>query len=160
MTVSGTSGTNSATFSSKEVGPFTRTVNMTLPNGSTVTYVADSTRMVNPNDNSTKNIADVSGNSPLLTAEGYKFDEGHGIGVLPFCDQYRRNVTFQVKVVTPTPPTTPTPPVTSKVPAAPKAPGQVLSAVKALPNTGPEAGLQLVLAGLVPAGMLIRRFKV
>lgn len=143
LSISGTSGTNSATFTSNEAGPFTRTVSLTLANGSTVSYLPGSTRMINPNDNTSQTISDVNGISALLTAAGYKLDIGQGEGVLPFCNQYRRNIVFQVKVSAPVGATQ----------------GQVLGVSK-LPSTGPETAPILALISMIPTGIMLRRFKV
>lgn len=143
-------GSNSASFSSNEAGPLTRTVSFTLPSGATVSYVPGSTRMINPNDNSSTPLTDVSGISPLLTASGWTFDEGQGAGVLPYCNQYRRNIVFQVKVSTPA----------VGAPSAPAAKPAVLAAVTQTPATGPESAPILALIGMIPAGLVMRRFKV
>lgn len=151
LSVSNGTASNTATFSSNEAGPFSGTASISIPSGATVTYIAGSTKITqsttsafnNPDFGTAVAIADVSGTSPLLTSAGWTFDEGQGSGVLPFCNQYRRNVLFQVKV---------------NVPTTPAPQGQVLGA--SLPNTGPESLPQLVLAAMIPLGALIRRFRI
>src|SRR3990167_3513299 len=105
---------NTATFTSKEVGPLTSTAKFTVSSVQGVSYVAGSTKVVVPTSTSNdinvlfdtgrrEAIADVNGLSALMSDTGYRY------GTLQYCWEYQRFVEFEVKVGTPT--VTPTPEV-------------------------------------------------
>lgn len=145
-------GTVTANIGSNETAAnIARSLSLVLPSGQTIAYKAGSTRIVHnqidpntfwpmPNTSVTENAGDnvTSGN----------LDQGDIAG----CYSNSRYITFQA-VVSNVVVGTPTPAVTPAKPA-------VLAAVTQTPATGPESAPILALIGMIPAGLVLRRFKV
>lgn len=158
---------NSATFTSKEVGPLTSQATLNLTSAQALSYVPGSTKLVTPTSNSNdinvlfdtgsrSAIADVGNTSALMAAGGYKY------GVLQFCWQFQRFVEFEVKVGQPTVTTTPTPTVTTTAatPTPTPTPGQVQAVTTTtLPKTGPNELALVGLLGSAISGLYLRKFR-
>ncbi len=156
VTLPQSGGTVTATIGSDQSGSnISRSLTLPLPNGQTITYKMGSTRIIHnqfdtntfwpiPNDPVTENGADnvTSGN----------LDQGQIDG----CYSWSRFITFQAVVsnVTTTSVTTPSAPTTTTTTTT------TVTSAKTLPKTGPEDGLQLLLLGMVPAGVLLRKFRI
>ncbi len=149
-------GTVTANIGSNETAAnIARSLSLVLPSGQTIAYKAGSTRIVHnqidantfwpmPNTTVTENAGDnvTSGN----------LDQGDIAG----CYSNSRYVSFQAvvsNVVVPAPVGTP---VVTSTPVKPA----VLAAVTQTPATGPESAPILALIGMIPAGLVLRRFKV
>lgn len=144
-----TSFVNTATFTSTEVGPLSSQATLNVSSAQALSYVPGSTKLIVPTGTSSDinvlyetgnavSIADVSGQSALMSTAGYQF------GTLQYCWQYQRFIEFQVKVGSPT--VTPTP-------------GQVQSVTTTLPKTGSEDIAIVALLGSPMVGLYLRKFR-
>ena len=133
-------GTVTATIGSDQSATnISKNLTFTLPAGQTIAYKTNTTILRrHPFLNAW---LDVTSTQDFLGANTIT-TTGQSLGDIAGCYSASVVVLFQAQVTNVTPPT-----------------GEV-KGVKSLPKTGPEGIVSLALAGLIPAGILIRRFKV
>lgn len=137
-TATGTSHASTSTLTTSNAGNHTATATLNTATALGVRYVAGSTKIIDHFGNVT-NVADVGGTSPLFTTAGLNLGDQQG------CFEFEKFVTFQV---------------TTTAVAAAVTPPPTVAKPAVLPATGPESAIQLLLAGMIPAGALIRRFRI
>lgn len=122
---------NKATVSGSNFTTLSDTASVSTPFVGRLEYIPNTTRVFTHADNTGGTLVpDESGKSKLF-GSGVKFDEMQG------CFEFERFVTFKVKVIKP----------------------EVKDIPPQLPDTGPGAVALGLLAGTVPAGVLIKKFK-
>lgn len=140
VTVPSNGGTVTATIGSDNTGSnVSKTLNLTLPSGQTATYKAGSTQITQNKFNEfgwrmPGSTETVQGADNIAT--------GLDLGDTPGCYGNARYIVFQVKV--------------SNV----STPAVLGTTAKVLPSTGPETAPILALIGMIPTGIMLRRFKV
>jgi hypothetical protein len=132
--VTATIGSDQASYN------ISKSLNITLPAGQTISYVSGTTvYRRHPISGAWVDLStfqDFGGDNGITTT-------GQALGSIPGCYSQVVVVMFQARVTNVPTGTPKTPPV-----------------VKTAPNTGPEEAIQFALMGLIPAGVLLRRFRV
>jgi len=122
---------NKATVSGSNFTTLSDTASVNTPFVGRLEYIPNTTRVYGHADNSQGTlVADVNGKSKLFTT-GVTFNEMKG------CFEFERFVTFKVKVIKP----------------------EVKEIPPILPDTGPSAGLIVLLGSSLPAGIFLKKFR-